>query len=290
MPTDILVYHLLATGFITGVLDATTYADFGTFTSNQTGNTVVLGIGALGISPVRLVDVATSLVAFLVTTGVCGQCVTHFTTTTTDSAGGGGGGGRTRWWIILSASHQAVTVLVLPVLTYARVISIDGHWSWFILLLLASSAGAQVAMAKQFGIPEIPTAMLTSPFADVLCDPHLFSLSCRGAEVNVPRNRRMGYILLLVLGVFLGATMHRFVGTTPVLLLAGCLKVVVLLTVFFVPGQCLSPSPSPSTGGNDNDNDNGSAVTTRGGKSGKVKREDAQDGVIGDFLKTEESR
>lgn len=151
LPPKILVLHLLATGFITGILDATTYVDFGAFTSNQTGNSILLGIGLIKVTHINLLDTGTSLGSFLVSAVIFGQCgvLVH---------------GRTRWWVLLTSLYQAITVLIVPTLAYRHVISITKEWSWVIILLLASSAGAQVTMAKQFSIPEIPTAMLTSPF------------------------------------------------------------------------------------------------------------------------------
>jgi uncharacterized membrane protein YoaK (UPF0700 family) len=154
LPSKILVFHLLATAFITGLLDATTFADYGVFTSNQTGNAVLLGVGAIGISDVSLIDIGTSLSSFLVTALTCGQIAVRVRP----------GKGRTRWWALASSFYQSILILTLPILFYRRAIPLDRQWSWLVILLLASSAGSQVAMAKQFSIPEIPTAMLTSPF------------------------------------------------------------------------------------------------------------------------------
>lgn len=53
----------------------------------------------------------------------------------------------------------------------------------------------------------------------------------------MPRSRRAGYILLFVVGVFVGAAFHKHSGTVPVLLLAGVLKLVVSLSIVFVPKE-----------------------------------------------------
>jgi uncharacterized membrane protein YoaK (UPF0700 family) len=158
LPSNILVFHLLATAFITGVLDATTFADYGVFTSNQTGNAVLLGVGTIGISHISLLDVGTSLSSFLVTALICGQIAVRLHP----------GKGRTRWWTLASSFYQSLVILTLPVLLYRHEVQLDRHWSWLVIYLLASSAGSQVAMAKQFSIPEIPTAMLTSPFVSCI--------------------------------------------------------------------------------------------------------------------------
>jgi uncharacterized membrane protein YoaK (UPF0700 family) len=158
LPSNILVFHLLVTAFTTGVLDATTFADYGVFTSNQTGNAVLLGVGGIGISNISLADVGTSLSSFLVTALICGQIAVRLCP----------GKGRTRWWTLASSFYQSIVILTLPILLHRRAIRLDRHWSWLVILFLASSAGSQVAMAKQFSIPEIPTAMLTSPFVSYI--------------------------------------------------------------------------------------------------------------------------
>jgi uncharacterized membrane protein YoaK (UPF0700 family) len=158
LPSNILVFHLLATAFITGVLDATTFADYGVFTSNQTGNAVLLGVGTIGISSISLTHVGTSLSSFLVTASICGQIAVRLRP----------GKGRTRWWTLASSFYQSIVILTLPILFYRHAVQLDRHWSWLVICLLASSAGSQVAMAKQFSIPEIPTAMLTSPFVSCI--------------------------------------------------------------------------------------------------------------------------
>lgn len=153
LPSKILVFHLLATGFTTGILDATTYVDYGTFTSNQTGNTVLIGIRLLGLSDTKLIDPGTSLASFFLSAVIFGQLAIYLDPTQ----------GRTRWWVLSTSMFQAILNLIVPILAYAGVINITQKWAWLTILLLASSAGAQVTMAKQFQVPEIPTAMLTSP-------------------------------------------------------------------------------------------------------------------------------
>jgi hypothetical protein len=56
-------------------------------------------------------------------------------------------------------------------------------------------------------------------------------------EYNIPRNRRLAYISLLIAGVFVEAVIHKHAGTRNVLLFAGCLKMVVFFTLFFTPRE-----------------------------------------------------
>ena len=62
---------------MSSVLDATTYADYKTFASNQTGNTILLAVSALGNTEVLIVMTAISLGTFLTFAGIFGH-LGHF--------------------------------------------------------------------------------------------------------------------------------------------------------------------------------------------------------------------
>ncbi|KAG1721690.1 uncharacterized protein EDB91DRAFT_1175938 [Suillus paluster] len=153
--------QLVAIAFCTGILDATTYADFQTFASNQTGNAILLPVGMMGAANVQMLNTGTSLASFLFFGFLSGQVGHIF-------------GHRKRWWMLLSLLIQAL-----------------------LLFLLATSAGFQVAMARNLGVNEIPTAMLTSPFIDFVTDRYLFTGNWSDRKV-MGRNRR----LICTFGVF----------------------------------------------------------------------------------------
>jgi hypothetical protein len=70
----------------------------------------------------------------------------------------------------------------------------------------------------------------------VLTDPYMFSATLT-KEYNIPRNRRLAYISLLIAGVFVGAVIHKHAGTRNVLLFAGCLKLAVFFSLLFTPRE-----------------------------------------------------
>ena len=70
----------------------------------------------------------------------------------------------------------------------------------------------------------------------MLTDPYMFSTTLT-KEYNIPRNRRLAYISLLIAGVFVGAVIHKHAGTRNVLLFAGCLKMAVFFSLFFTPRE-----------------------------------------------------
>ncbi|KAG2137036.1 hypothetical protein DEU56DRAFT_804677 [Suillus clintonianus] len=83
--------QLVAIAFCTGVLDATTYADFQTFTSNQTGNAILLPVGMMGAGGrhVQMLNTGVSLASLLFFGFLSGQ-VGHVV------------GHRKRWWMLLT--------------------------------------------------------------------------------------------------------------------------------------------------------------------------------------------
>lgn len=230
LPIASLVHFLVATGFVTGVLDATVYNNFRTYASNQTGNTVLLGLSIIGPDRTRLRDVGTSLGTFALTAFVFGQSSNRIASKN---------GGRRRWWVLLSNLYQVCALFLSVALVWTDAVTVDGEEAWLIILLLASSSGAQVAMARQFTITEIPTAMVTSPLVDLLVDPYLLKAVLWRKE-TVGRNRRVVYILSLFAGVVVGAVIHRNKGTKPVLLMAALMKLCI------GAGFALVPPESPS--------------------------------------------
>ncbi|KAK4494174.1 hypothetical protein PRZ48_014472 [Zasmidium cellare] len=89
--------------------------------------------------------------------------------------------------------------------------------------LLAAAAGAQVAMSRQLGMPEIPTTQATAAYVDLFVDPNFFA----GIRKNRSRNRRILFILTLCIGSFIGAPAYHYSSMALALFLGGCVKIVV---------------------------------------------------------------
>ncbi|OJA10968.1 hypothetical protein AZE42_08489 [Rhizopogon vesiculosus] len=211
--------QLIAVAFCTGILDATTYADFQTFASNQTGNAIMLPVGMVGAARVQMLGTGISLATFLFFGCLSGQ-IGHVL------------GHRKRWWLLLSSFIQATFVLIPAALLYTRSVIISQVNAPLLLFFLATSAGLQVSMARNLGVNEIPTAMLTSPFIDFLTDRHLFSGSWSDRKL-MSRNRRLCYISAIWGGAFLGAVMHRYSGSKEVILMVGCMKLGIMASFWF---------------------------------------------------------
>jgi len=194
------------------------------FTSNQTGNSVLLGVFALSAGPSfldlrdsKLVGaikknqtlpltsnaVALSLSCFILGGFIAGRLGAYF-------------GVRKRGWLVASSAIQTLCVIIATILR-----SLIHHdeatrspTGYAIVALLGLAFGGQVALARTVDVPEIATAMLTSAYIDVLIDPELFCRRNRG------RNRRLSLILGLIAGSFVGACAWKTAKWVPYLLCA----------------------------------------------------------------------
>ncbi|KAJ9103755.1 hypothetical protein QFC21_002215 [Naganishia friedmannii] len=207
-----LVIPLIIVSFVTGALDSTCYADLATFASNQTGNIIMLSVGAAGLAPPghNTLFNGISLVGYLVSAFLASSLANYF-------------GTRLRFWIMLSHSMQVVLLLVGLILLATKVI-VPRHV--VLLVMLASASGVQVAQARTSKVPEVPTAMLSTPIVDLIVDPNLFKLSMSDPSVQ-PRNRRAAHIFSMVIGSFVGAFMHKASGTVSVMAMSIGIKVMV---------------------------------------------------------------
>lgn len=189
IPSDHLLIPLLIVTLTTGLLDASTFSSFNVFASNQTGNAILLTLAAANAAPVELHNTAASLGGFLVCGLVAGKL-------------GNWMGNRNRGWLLMSNLVQLVILLLVTILSSPSIHILESTHrasQWITLLLLASSAGFQVAMAKTSGVQEVPTAMLTSPFIEFATDKALYKKWTAGGCVK-SRNRRAIYITCLMGG------------------------------------------------------------------------------------------
>ena len=82
-----------------------------------------------------------------------------------------------------------------------------------------------MAMARQSGSQELPTAPMTSSYVDLMADKYLF-VGFRHPKAG-PRNRRLSYIVAMIIGGLIGAAIHKYAGSWPVVVLTIGIKVIV---------------------------------------------------------------
>ncbi|CAD6579257.1 MAG: hypothetical protein CYPHOPRED_000836 [Cyphobasidiales sp. Tagirdzhanova-0007] len=212
--------QLCVLGFATGVLDAVSFPAYRIFLSNQTGNTIFLFLGAIGlIDRTVLANTAASLGTFLTFLLVSGQLGNHI-------------GRRRRWWLLLSNAIQSGLILLIAILHVTAVTPDLGYSRFVPISLLSAGSGMQVAMARTLECPEVPTAMLTTPFADLLTDPEIFKLGRSSS-----RDKRIAYISCICSGALIGAVFQRHINESSAFFLAAAVKTAVTGSLLFNPAK-----------------------------------------------------
>ncbi|KAJ5668056.1 DUF1275 domain protein [Penicillium maclennaniae] len=195
---DILLEaELLLLSFATGIQDAAAWPDYMCFALNQTGNTLFLAIGiaCLTHNQYSFPNIGVSLSMF-VTGGFYSRTTREYDRRPQASLA---------TYIQLDPNALVFCALIVQ---YSWPIRRDGPAAMAVIGLLAFSSGGRVAMSRSLKITEITTAMATAAFVDLVVDPDLGKLK------NRCRNRRVGFLIMLVSGCFVGAfaARERFLG------------------------------------------------------------------------------
>lgn len=211
--------ELLLLTICTGIQDAISFPDYHCFASNQTGNTVLL---ALASTVPRLTDeliitknVGVSLACFLAGGYITGQISHRYVNA------------RSRLWLLLCNTIQTILVFGAAAIQFSHPIVKDDNWALGTLACLAFSSGSQVNLSRTFKIPEISTAMATAAWMDLMVDANIFKLR------NKSRDRRLSFIVALVIGSYIGAAIYRTAGSAWAVCVSGFGKLLVLSLFFF---------------------------------------------------------
>lgn len=194
----LLEFELLLLAIAIGIQDAISFPDFHCFASNQTGNTVLFAVGVLlddrsdGEGPLFAIStIGVSLGFFSLGVFATGQTANHFNI------------GQTRGWLVLSSVLQTTLVFIAGGLQwrYTDRVGPDTTIGRILVGLLAFSSGSQVAVVRGLKVTDITTAMATAAYIDIFIDRKLFAK----LSENRGRNRRVLFLLMLVVGSFIGA-------------------------------------------------------------------------------------
>ncbi|KFY47385.1 hypothetical protein V494_00010 [Pseudogymnoascus sp. VKM F-4513 (FW-928)] len=217
--TDIPV---IASCFSSGLCDSSAFNAWNTFVSMQTGNTIILALGASSqpvSQPYIWLKSLTAIVFFLVGCYFFAQSRRIYP--------------HRRITLAASFLIQAALIFVAAALVQRHVVpspagysELDSGKVGFIELLpigfLAFQSGGQIVASRTLGINEVPTTVLTSLFCDLMSDPHML------VRDNVKRNRRVASVVTLLLGGIIGGWLSRSsIGMSAALWLAGAVKVAI---------------------------------------------------------------
>ncbi len=184
---------LLLLTFTTGLIDAVSVLVLGhVFVANMTGNVVFLGFWFVPHSGVDLTAAVVAFAGFVTGTVVGGRLSRHL-----DSD--------VRRWLMTALGIEVVMLVVLAVLAGAGVLDYRDDSKLVLIAGLALAFGSQNATARQFGIQELSTTVLTSTIVGIGFDSRL------AGGTGDREKLRFGVVLTMLAGAMVGATLTRFV-------------------------------------------------------------------------------
>jgi hypothetical protein len=175
---------LLFCYIITGLLDSSAVFIWGSFVSMQTGNTVYLGLGLIGVDETtRWIKAGVSIFSF---------CFAAFHRRFPS---------RQRWVLCASFAVQMLCIAVAAAIVTMHFPSRHTELSWKALVpqvLVAFQSSGQAVTSRILEFNGLTSVVLTSVYCDFFSNPRFPSLSA------VEERRRLGAIVCLLLGTVLG--------------------------------------------------------------------------------------
>jgi uncharacterized membrane protein YoaK (UPF0700 family) len=201
------VVSLLLLTFATGIVDAVSVLVLGhVFVANMTGNVIFLGFWFVPHSGVDLTAAVVAFVCFMAGTVLGGRLARHI-----DS--------EVRLWLAVTLGVEVVVLLALSTLAGSGVLNYHDNTKLILIAGLAIAFGSQNATARQFGIQELSTTVLTSTIVGLGFDSRLAGGSGHREKL------RYSVVLTMCAGAVLGATMTRFT-VAPVIAFAAAMVAV----------------------------------------------------------------
>lgn len=215
------VVALLLLTFATGLVDAVSVLVLGhVFVANMTGNVIFLGFWFVPHSGVDLTAAVVAFVSFVVGTVLGGRLARHLDH-------------HVRRWLVVALGVEVVVLVVLSILAGAGVLDYHDNRKLILISGLAVTFGIQNATARQFGIQELSTTVLTSTIVGIGFDSRL------AGGTGDREKLRYSVVLTMCGGAVVGATLTR-VTVAPVIALAGV--VVAVSAAIFAFGRAVPGS------------------------------------------------
>ena len=210
------VVCLLLLTFSTGVVDAISVLVLGhVFVANMTGNVIFLGFWFVPHSGVDLTAAIVAFVSFLAGTVLGGRLARHI-----DS--------EVRLWLTVALGVEVVVLFALSILAGTGVLNYHDNTKLILIAGLALTFGSQNATARQFGIQELSTTVLTSTIVGLGFDSRL------AGGTGHREKLRYGVVVTMLAGAMVGATMTRW-AVAPVIALAAVVVAVAAAIFRFGP-------------------------------------------------------
>jgi uncharacterized membrane protein YoaK (UPF0700 family) len=210
------VAALLLLTFATGIVDAISVLVLGhVFVANMTGNIIFLGFWFVPDAGVDLTAAIVAFAGFLTGTVIGGRLARRL-------------GAQSRRWLTTSLGIEVVVLVALSILTGTGVLSYHANTKLLLIVWLAMTFGVQNATARQFGIQELSTTVLTSTVVGLGVDSRL------AGGTGEREKLRISVIFAMCGGAIVGATVSRFT-VAPVIAAAAAVVALSLLIFRFGP-------------------------------------------------------
>lgn len=183
------VTALLLLTFATGLVDAVSVLVLGhVFVANMTGNVIFLGFWLVPHSGVDLAAALVAFVSFVAGAILGGRLARHLDA-------------KIRRWIVVALGIEAAVLLTLSILAGSGVLQYHGTSRLILIAGLAIVFGSQTTTARQFGVQELSTTVLTQTIVGIGFDSRL------AGGMGHREKLRYGVVLTMCGGAALGATL-----------------------------------------------------------------------------------
>ena len=215
------VTALLLLTFTTGLIDAVSVLVLGhVFVANMTGNVVFLGFWFVPHSGVDLTAAVVAFAGFVFGTIIGGRMARHLDH-------------NVRLWLTTAFGLEVVALLVLAAVAGLGVVDYHDDSKLVLIAGLAVTFGSQNATARQFGIQELSTTVLTSTIVGLGFDSRLAGGTGEGEKL------RYGVVATMLAGAAVVATLTLFT-VAPIIALAAA--IVAISTAIFAFGPSVEKS------------------------------------------------
>jgi uncharacterized membrane protein YoaK (UPF0700 family) len=201
------VTSLLLLTFATGLVDAVSVLVLGhVFVANMTGNVIFLGFWFVPHSGVDMTAAVVAFASFVAGTVLGGRLARDLHD-------------HVRRWLTVALCVEVVVLVALWILAGTGVLDYRDNTKLFLIAGLAITFGSQNATARQFGIQELSTTVLTSTIVGIGFDSRL------AGGTGHREKLRYSVVVTMCAGAVVGATMTRFT-VAPVIGLAAAIVAV----------------------------------------------------------------
>lgn len=220
------VIALLLWTFATGLVDAISVLALGhVFVANMTGNVIFLGFWLAPHTVVDMVAVVVAFVCFLIGIVIGARFARQMD-------------GDARRWLTAAIGIEIVLLMLLTVLVAVGVLDAQGIRRLILIAVLAIAFGAQSAAAREFGVQELSTTVVTSTILGIGADSRLAGGT--GARSKL----RITVVATMTVGAAVGATLLHF-GLAPVIGLAAVFVTAGLAILRYGPPAPVEDSAVP---------------------------------------------